>query len=185
MRMLTAFASRVIAARQHRLLENSAALPNDTEEDEDGHSGAARRLQEFSDTEDTEEAAGELARLPIVTNPRYFSAREEAGLPELEAGGTESTMVVDEEPVDDPGAGPSGVTVQWPARALPRLPLSYYRDSQDAEASQSSNETVEILPTPAPRMLAPLGLLVRLVEYFCVEYGVVIFEVLSGLFLDI
>ena len=183
MRLLTAFVCRVVAARQHRLLASSAALPNDdTEDDEDGHSGAAHRLQEFSDTEtDTEEAAG----LPIVTNPRYFSAREEAGLPELEPGGTESTLVVDEEPVDDPGAGPSGVTVQWPARALPRLPLSYYRDSQDAEASQGSNETVEILPTPAPRMLAPLGLLVRLVEYFCVEYGVVIFEVLSGLFLVI
>jgi hypothetical protein len=146
------------------LLENSAApiLPNDTEEDEDDHSSAARRLQEYSDSE---EATGEPVRLPIVTNPRYYSAREEAGLPELESGDTAST-IVDEGPDDDPVAGASGVDVHWPARALPRLPISFYRDSQDTEEGQSVNETVEHLPTPAPRMLAPLGLLVRHVEYF-------------------
>ena len=163
--MLTAFVCRVNAARQHRLLENSAApiLPNDTEEDEDSHSSAARRLQEFSDSE---EATGEQVRLPIVTDPRYYSAREEAGLPELGSVRTASTIVLDEEPEYEPVAGPSGVSVQWPARALPRLPLSYYHDSQETEADQSVNETVELLPTPAPRMLAPLGLLVRHVGYF-------------------
>ena len=166
--MLTAFAYRVNAARQHRLLENSAApiLQNDTEEDEDDHSSAARRLQEFSDSE---EATGEPVRLPIVTNPRYYSAREEAGLPELGSVRTASTIVLDEEPEYEPVAGPSGVSVQWPARALPRLPLSYYRDSQETEVDQSINQTVEILPTPAPRRLAPLGLLVRMLDNFCVE----------------
>ena len=170
MRMLTAFACRVMAARQHRLLENSTTpiLPNDTEEDNDGHSGAARRLQEMSDTEEAEEVAGEMDGLGIVTDPRYYSAREEAGLPTLGSERTNSTLV-DEEPVYEPVAGPSGVNVQWPARALPRLPLSYYRDSQETEVDESSNQTVEMLPTPAPRRLAPLGLLVRMLDNFCVE----------------
>ena len=152
------------------MLQYSATpiLPNDIEEDNDGNSGASHGLQEMSDTEEAEEVAGGQDRLPIVTDPRYYSAREEAGLPPLGSVHTDSTIVV-EEPENEPVAGPSGVSVQWPARALPRLPLSYYRDNQETDADKSDSDTVEFLPTPAPRRLAPLGLLVRMLDNFCVE----------------
>ena len=165
-RMLTAFACRVRAAREHRLLEDNTTpvLPNDTEEDYNGHAGAAHRLQDMSDTDEAEEVAGGMDGLGYVTDPRYYSAREEAGLPPLGSERTDSTIV--EDPVYEPVAGPSGVDVQWPARALPRLPLSHFRDIEETQVDESSDHTVEILPTPAPRRIAPLGILVRMLNNF-------------------